>query len=480
MSQRDSLGFSLPALTDAEQRARAAALAAEQSPARVKEWAAAAPLTRTVATAPASADVPKKLKALARAGIPQLLRPTLWLQLSGGQALRAARPADHYAKLCAAADGGASPKASAGRARAPRGRGARASCDAELAESRADSVVVSRLELEGFNAFPSHALLSSIKGLSAVRRVVLAHATHVGAASLSGGIVSVAAFLLAAMGPAKEEEAFWTLCALRELRLHPSHYENMRGCRVETLTLNDLVARKCPRTAALFQRASCALSDVTSEWMEYLFVRSLPPETAARVLDVLLLEGPKTLQRVGVALFKVAEPGLLQSCKGLQVAQVLRWRIARAYAADAVLRGAYPAIPGGVISAAAIEQLRAGHQMAVAGEKVDIVRRLTTMAALPTSPTRVPTISWGGGTGGAAGGAPSRSSSAASVAVAASGRASPPPYGEVVEALSEEELHAEAERALSEGGSPREQLQMASLSMLLTQPNVVLQAARSL
>lgn len=452
MSQRDSLGFSLPALTDAEQRARAAALAAEQSPARVKEWAAAAPLTRTVATAPASADVPKKLKALARAGIPQLLRPTLWLQLSGGQALRAARPADHYAKLCAAADGGASPK----------------------------SVVVSRLELEGFNAFPSHALLSSIKGLSAVRRVVLAHATHVGAASLSGGIVSVAAFLLAAMGPAKEEEAFWTLCALRELRLHPSHYENMRGCRVETLTLNDLVARKCPRTAALFQRASCALSDVTSEWMEYLFVRSLPPETAARVLDVLLLEGPKTLQRVGVALFKVAEPGLLQSCKGLQVAQVLRWRIARAYAADAVLRGAYPAIPGGVISAAAIEQLRAGHQMAVAGEKVDIVRRLTTMAALPTSPTRVPTISWGGGTGGAAGGAPSRSSSAASVAVAASGRASPPPYGEVVEALSEEELHAEAERALSEGGSPREQLQMASLSMLLTQPNVVLQAARSL
>ena len=56
--------------------------------------------------------------------------------------------------------------------------------------------------------------------------------------------------------------------------------------------------------------------------MESLFTRSLPPETAARVLDVLLLEGAKTLQRVGVALFKVTEQGLLQSCKGLQVAQV--------------------------------------------------------------------------------------------------------------------------------------------------------------
>lgn len=54
----------------------------------------------------------------------------------------------------------------------------------------------------------------------------------------------MAAFLLAVMGMAKEEEAFWTLCALRQLRLHPSHYENMRGCRVEQLTLNELTRRK--------------------------------------------------------------------------------------------------------------------------------------------------------------------------------------------------------------------------------------------
>ena len=44
---------------------------------RIKEWTAAGALTRALATAPTS-DPPKKLKQLARGGIPQLLRPALW------------------------------------------------------------------------------------------------------------------------------------------------------------------------------------------------------------------------------------------------------------------------------------------------------------------------------------------------------------------------------------------------------------------
>ena len=89
--------------------------------------------------------------------MPQLLRPALWFQLSGGAALQASKPAGHYESL--AED--ASPK----------------------------SVVVSRVELEAFNAFPSHSLLPSIKGLSAVRRLVVAHNLHTGSANFDGGIV---------------------------------------------------------------------------------------------------------------------------------------------------------------------------------------------------------------------------------------------------------------------------------------------------
>ena len=42
---------------------------------------------------------PKSLKALARDGIPAELRPTLWVQLSGGLALKKAAPPSYYRNL---------------------------------------------------------------------------------------------------------------------------------------------------------------------------------------------------------------------------------------------------------------------------------------------------------------------------------------------------------------------------------------------
>lgn len=52
--------------------------------------------------------------------------------------------------------------------------------------------------------------------------------------------------------------------------------QEMRGCRVEQRVLDELVRRKTPRVAALFAAAETALSEVTAEWMAYLFTRSLP------------------------------------------------------------------------------------------------------------------------------------------------------------------------------------------------------------
>lgn len=55
------------------------------------------------AAAPTSAP-PKKLKALARAGIPTALRPALWFRLSGGAALASAAGPDAYDALVKEAD----------------------------------------------------------------------------------------------------------------------------------------------------------------------------------------------------------------------------------------------------------------------------------------------------------------------------------------------------------------------------------------
>ena len=49
-----------------------------------------------------------------------------------------------------------------------------------------------------------------------------------------------------------------------------------------------------------------SLQEVTSSWFPCLFCTALPPETVVRIWDVLILEGPKILFRVALALFKAS------------------------------------------------------------------------------------------------------------------------------------------------------------------------------
>ncbi len=56
----------------------------------------------------------------------------------------------------------------------------------------------------------------------------------------------------------------------------------------------------------------CWLQEVTRSWFGSLFCTALPAETAVRIWDVLLLEGPKILFRVALALFKVWLPTIYQ------------------------------------------------------------------------------------------------------------------------------------------------------------------------
>lgn len=131
--------FPLARLVPEERSARARCLALQGS--RVKAWTCGG--AALLAAAP-DASASKQLKHLARGGIPPSLRPALWPRLSGGAAMRAAAPAQHYAGLAAAAE-------------RPAGAGGRF--------QRCPSLSL-------YNAFPSHPLLSSLKGLQATRRLV--------------------------------------------------------------------------------------------------------------------------------------------------------------------------------------------------------------------------------------------------------------------------------------------------------------------
>jgi hypothetical protein len=56
----------------------------------------------------------------------------------------------------------------------------------------------------------------------------------------------------------------------------------------------------------------CDISLLATDWFLCLFCTSLPMESAARVWDALLCEGPKVLLRVGLAVCLLLGPTLMK------------------------------------------------------------------------------------------------------------------------------------------------------------------------
>ena len=79
--------------------------------------------------------------------------------------------------------------------------------------------------------------------------------------------------------------------------------------------LGALLARRFPRLAGQLRAAEAPLGDIVAPWFHSLFVTALPAEAAARVWDVLLLEGPKVLFRVALALLKVRAHACARSAR---------------------------------------------------------------------------------------------------------------------------------------------------------------------
>ncbi|KAK9863392.1 hypothetical protein WJX84_005091 [Apatococcus fuscideae] len=306
----DTYGFPLSGLTEADQATRQRALARDRKVA--KEWdPRALPTWQPDLSVPST--VPRKLKQLVRKGIPQELRPRLWLQFSGGLALRSHSPENHYQALLAAA---------------PR-----------LAKS-------SLLQLDSATAktFPGLRLLATDSGREAVRRLARAYSQHTQKAALLGdsALLSLAAFLLAVVGVQREEDAFWTLVGLVETRL--SSLALLQGesySSLEAKVLETIAVKKCPRLASLLSLLDMPFQNLLRHWLPALFTQCLPAETAVRVWDVLLVEESPACFRIGVAMIKMNEPALVTSCRSGLVDRSLSWRVAHTFDADALFKMAF-------------------------------------------------------------------------------------------------------------------------------------------
>jgi hypothetical protein len=204
--------------------------------------------------------------------------------------------------------------------------------------------------------------VASAEGMAALRRVLTAFSWHCERIGYCQSLNYIAALLLLVLP--SEERAFWVLATLLEnvlyrdlhsevrdmlqpppaVESHLSHAifhvrgaatcwvptqpsvgclgphthslttsarlmrrrQDLLGCHVETRVLKALVDKRMPELAAHLRTVDFDMSMVATEWLLTAFVKSVPSETAARILDATLCEGSKVLCRVVLALFKVS------------------------------------------------------------------------------------------------------------------------------------------------------------------------------
>eukprot|EP00803_Ostreobium_quekettii_P004962 evm.model.scf_503.6 EVM.evm.TU.scf_503.6 scf_503:38330-39484(-) len=112
-------------------------------------------------------------------------------------------------------------------------------------------------------------------------------------------------------------------------------------CKVQEKVLGALVRERVPRVHKQCMKLGCTVSAVTSTWFSSLFVLTLPAETAVRVWDSLICEGPKVLLRVALALLKKCESTILMTTDMQQLSQIITYKLRRVFGANELLNVAF-------------------------------------------------------------------------------------------------------------------------------------------
>lgn len=287
------------------------------------------------------------LKRLVRKGIPPVLRPKLWLSLSGADKKKSTVPESYYNDLIRAVEGKTTP--------------ATRQIDQDLPRT-----------------FPGHSWLDTPEGHAALKRVLVAYSFRDSEVGYCQGLNYVAALLLLVMKT--EEDAFWMLAVLLENVLVSDCYSNnLSGCHVEQRVFKDLLYKKCPRIAAHLEYLDIDASLVTTEWFLCVFSKSLPSETTLRVWDVLFHEGAAVLFYVALAIFKMREEQLLVAHQVGDVINVIQKTTHQLFDPDELLTVAFDNI--GSMSTTTLSKERKKLEPTVRAELGERVRKLNSLKA---------------------------------------------------------------------------------------------------
>eukprot|EP01016_Furgasonia_blochmanni_P031627 TRINITY_DN3264_c0_g5_i3.p1 TRINITY_DN3264_c0_g5~~TRINITY_DN3264_c0_g5_i3.p1 ORF type:complete len:465 (+),score=49.65 TRINITY_DN3264_c0_g5_i3:96-1490(+) len=105
-----------------------------------------------------------------------------------------------------------------------------------------------------------------------------------------------------------DQETYWAIVyLLKQLDLKSLFQTGFPLLRVFNFQLETLCRYYCPSICAHLDSSEISLSFITTKWILTLFTYVLPPETALRVLTLLLLNGKKTIILAGLAMTSIIE-----------------------------------------------------------------------------------------------------------------------------------------------------------------------------
>jgi hypothetical protein len=178
-----------------------------------------------------------------------------------------------------------------------------------------------------------------------------------------------------------EESCFWVVRTALDKLLPPNMYDNsLSGLHVEMAVLGGLIEAKLPKLARKLRGLACPPSLFATEWLMCVFTCTLPAETALRVWDAWLAEGPKVLLRVSLALLKRAEPAMLKAASVTDAVTALKAACRCAHDRDALMEEAWQT---GSLPGSRLAQLRAVALQNHAKTSAESAQRRAESAASP-------------------------------------------------------------------------------------------------
>ncbi|TNJ26265.1 Rab-GTPase-TBC domain-containing protein [Giardia muris] len=220
----------------------------------------------------------RRIKGLARAGIPVSHRPTVWPRLLNSYYLWKENEKDLATSVYK-----------------------------EYLGLEVDEKVLEQIAKDIGRTMPAHYRFQEERGQKALFCVLKAFAAHDTEIAYCQGMNAPAALFLVAL-QFDERLAFWSF--YRFLKCYGSMYtENFYGLRLKSRTLHHLLAGIRGDIIKHLQLLGLDLLQLTPGWFLPFFATTLPVDLALRIYDALFCEGPKMIYRAAIAIFIWAAEG---------------------------------------------------------------------------------------------------------------------------------------------------------------------------